>query len=113
MYEEYEILPEFSSMSLKPTIGANVIPKLVQAFKHDPDFLTEHGDVPYSIMHGSRQLPLGNYIREKVREGLDLPHDEIIYMDELTGVITTKKGMAWQRKSESNTEIQNANYARE
>lgn len=96
MYEDLEIIPEFSTMSLKPTIGANAIPKLIKLFQENPDYLTEYGDVPYSIRHGSRSLPLGNYIREKIREGLDLPHDVKVYMNDETGLISERK--IWHAK---------------
>lgn len=99
MYEELEILPEFCTQSNRPAIGHNAIEKLVKLFKQSPDYLTAYGDVPYSIMHGSRSLPLGNYLREKIREGLDLPHDIEIYMDKETGEIIEKK--IWHGKEEA------------
>lgn len=99
MYEEFDILPEFCTMSLKPTIGANVIPKLVELFEQQPEYLTQYGDVPYSINHGSRSLPLGNYIREQVRERLNLPHDTKTFMDTETGELTTRK--IWHGKEEA------------
>lgn len=91
MYEELGIVPEFSMMSLRPTIGHGAISVLVDLFKNHPEYLTEYGDVPYSINHGSRALPLGQYIREKVREGLDLPHDVAVFCDDETGEITERK----------------------
>lgn len=99
MYDEFEITPEYSTMSLKPTIGASAIPKFVELFKARPEYLTEHGDVPYSVNHGDRRLPLGEYLREKIREGLDLPHDIHTYMDEQTGEIIEKK--IWHGKEEA------------
>jgi hypothetical protein len=99
MYDEFEITPEYSTMSLRPTIGASAIPKFVELFKAKPEYLTEYGDVPYSVNHGSRALPLGNYLREKIREGLDLPHDIHTYMDEQTGKLTDKK--IWHGKEEA------------
>ena len=91
MYDEFEIVPEYSTSSLRPAIGASAIPKFVELFKAKPEYLTEYGDVPYSINHGQRKLPLGEYLREKIREGLDLPHDIHTYMDEETGELTERK----------------------
>jgi hypothetical protein len=99
MYDEYEIEPEFSTMSNRPAIAAAAIPKFVELFKAKPDYLTEHGDVPYSVNHGSRALPLGDYLREKIREGLDLPHDIHTYIDDQTGELTERK--IWHGKEEA------------
>lgn len=57
--------PEFGRMSLKPGIGAD--------FMHEVgSTLLEHGlekldDVPTSLRHGSRTMPLGRYLRRKLR----------------------------------------------
>lgn len=99
MYEEFEIIPEFSNISNRPAIGANIIPILTQHLKNNPDYLTPYGDVPFSIHHGDRQLPLGTYIREKVREGLDLPHDIKTYVNEETGELIDKK--IWHAKEDA------------
>jgi hypothetical protein len=99
MYEEFNIVPEYSSMSLKPSIGFNSVPKIAALLKAKPEYLTEHGDVPYSIMHGPRSLPLGSYLREKIREELDLPHDIETYMNEDTGELIDKK--IWHGKEEA------------
>jgi hypothetical protein len=99
MYEQFEIIPEYSTMSSKPTIGASSIPKFVNLFTKYPEYLTEYGDVPYSVYHGDRSLPLGEYLREKIREGCDLPHDVEVWMDEQTGELTEKK--IWHGKQEA------------
>lgn len=91
LWDELGIVHEYPTMSLRPAIGSAAIPKLVDFFKKNPDYLTEYGDVPYSILHGSRSLPLGDYIREKIREGLNLSHDKELYYDEQTGEILEKK----------------------
>ncbi|AZL82985.1 replication initiator protein [Apis mellifera associated microvirus 53] len=67
--------PEFSRMSLKPGIGAGAIEELTAFFKSDQGkrLLDETGDVPLALMHGGRSLPLGRYLRRKLREALSLP----------------------------------------
>ena len=80
-------------------IGSTAIPKLAAVFKANPDYLTEYGDIPYSINHGQRKLPLGDYLREKLREACDLPHDLDVYMDTETGEIIEKK--IWHGKEEA------------
>lgn len=64
--------PEFSRMSRKPGIGALNIDLLAETLfsQFGKHALTEHGDVPTSLTHGKRQLPLGRYLREKLREGI-------------------------------------------
>lgn len=59
--------PEFGRMSLKPGIGSD--------FMHDvaSSLLSLHGfeseaDVPSSLQHGTRKLPLGRYLRSRLRE---------------------------------------------
>ena len=100
MYEEMEITPEYSTMSLKPSIGCHedTIQKFAQLFKQHPEYLTEYGDVPYSVYHGDRTLPFGNFLREQIRIVCDLPHDTQTFMDEETGEITEKR--IWHGKEE-------------
>lgn len=64
--------PEFSRMSRMPGIGATAIPKLSQMLSvplglKEIDTL---GDVPTSLKHGNSQLPLGRYLRQKLRDDL-------------------------------------------
>jgi hypothetical protein len=63
-------LPEFSRMSRKPGIGALQIENIGDALftEFGKDALTEHGDVPISLTHGNKSLPLGKYLRDKLRD---------------------------------------------
>lgn len=59
--------PEFGRMSLKPGIGADFVPEIASTLlEHNLEGTLE--DVPAALQHGSRQLPLGRYIRRKLRE---------------------------------------------
>lgn len=67
--------PEFARMSLRPGIGATALDEVVDALTSEwgPDVIQLHGDVPMSLTHGSRAMPLGRYLRSKLREKLGFP----------------------------------------
>lgn len=59
--------PEFAAMSLRPGIGANFVPEIASTLMQF-NLDTTQADVPVSLRHGSRMLPLGRYMRRKIRE---------------------------------------------
>lgn len=62
---------EFTRMSLKPGIGADAMWQVASdMMKHR---LEDRGDVPFALRHGRRELPLGRYLRNKLRSYVDLP----------------------------------------
>lgn len=59
--------PEFARMSLRPGIGADFMHEVASTvLQFDLEEATQ-GDVPSSLRHGSRTLPLGRYLRRKLR----------------------------------------------
>lgn len=60
--------PEFSRMSTKPGIAHwasdNVISRLTFFDK------TSHDDIPPVLVHGAKQLPIGRYLGDKIKNGL-------------------------------------------
>lgn len=59
--------PEFSQMSRQPGVGLSALHEVAsEMLKFNLD-ITE-SDVPVTLRHGSRQLPLGRYARRKLRE---------------------------------------------
>ena len=64
--------PEFARQSNRPGIGALCIETLADTLfaKFGKNALTEHSDVPLSLTHGSRSLPLGRYLRGKLRDSV-------------------------------------------
>lgn len=108
MYEELDIYPEFARMSNRPGIGAQHVKQLAKIIEANPEALTPAGDVPISLTHGKRTLPLGRYLREKVREELNMSHDLIEAYDPYTGeIIETKKWHAKELQKEIfKTELQ-------
>lgn len=70
-------LPEFSKMSLKPGIGAPSIPDIADVLTspHGCDTMALVGDVPHALILENKQLPLGRYLRRKLREKLGFPEN--------------------------------------
>lgn len=64
--------PEFSRMSLRPGIGAPAVPDIARVL--DTPFgmgsIDASGDVPVSLQYGRSNVPLGRYLRVKLREAL-------------------------------------------
>lgn len=55
--------PEFARMSLRPGIGFNAMTEVAAAIVS-----LNLNDVPSSLRHGTRLMPLGRYLRRKLRE---------------------------------------------
>lgn len=58
--------PEFCRMSLRPGIGANALHEIASTLMQF-NLDTSQADVPSVLRHGSRELPLGRYLRRKLR----------------------------------------------
>lgn len=58
--------PEFARMSLRPGIGADAMHDVASTVLQF-DLVESQGDVPSSLRHGSRILPLGRYLRRHLR----------------------------------------------
>lgn len=67
--------PEYSRMSLKPGIGALAVTDIADALTtlDGCDALAEIGDVPHHLLLERKQIPLGKYLRSKLREKLGFP----------------------------------------
>lgn len=65
--------PEFARMSLRPGIGATALTEIVDVLttEHGCDELSLLGDVPHQLRCGKKSLPLGRYLRSKLRERLN------------------------------------------
>lgn len=59
--------PEFARMSLRPGIGLGMMDELASTLmEHKLD--EKMVDVPTTLQHGTKQFPLGRYLRRKLRE---------------------------------------------
>lgn len=96
-------IPEYAQMSLNPGIGAGVTDVLAKTIKGlpDPNLI----DVPGSLRHSKKLMPLGRYLKRKLREklGRSIDTPEYILMscgfknrDEIEKYV---KENGWQNKN--------------
>lgn len=69
--------PEFSTMSLRPGIGASAIETVATALSAEADRRNYDwlDDLPNVLRHGRRSLPLGRYLLGRLRKRLDITDD--------------------------------------
>lgn len=60
--------PEFARMSLKPGIGADFMHDVASTILQYCLYEDEQEDVPNALQHGKRMMPLGSYLKRKLRE---------------------------------------------
>lgn len=67
--------PEFSRMSNRPGIGADYMFKVADTLfsEHGASVIDQTGDVPVFLMHGGTKMPLGRYLRKKLRDAIGMP----------------------------------------
>lgn len=70
--------PEFSRMSRMPGIGATAIPTVSNMLSIPAGLasIDRSGDVPISLKHGTAEMPLGRYLRQKLRDDLGFIDNE-------------------------------------
>lgn len=68
-------LPEFHRQSNRPGIGANLMDDVASSLLYNPGVLAQLGDVPSSLRHGSTELPLGRYLKRRLRQRCGLSPD--------------------------------------
>lgn len=67
--------PEFARMSLRPGIGAGAMALLADQLHHSAglDNVALTGDVPTHLKIGKKTVPIGRYLRQKLREEMGMP----------------------------------------
>lgn len=82
--------PEFARMSLRPGIGAPAIATVGHYLesRHGWDVIESRGDVPDVLRHGRRNMPLGRYLRQRLRAALEW---ENIGEPEIASIIRAEK----------------------
>lgn len=76
--------PEFARMSRRPGIGALSILQISEAIRSHPagwPEISRKGDVPLSLRHGRKNMPLGRYLRMKLRQELGIDPEEVVDKD--------------------------------
>ncbi len=69
--------PEFARMSNRPGIGAKAMDIVGEALfnKHLIKQMKIEGDVPSSLTHGRKSIPIGHYLRQKLRDYVGMPDE--------------------------------------
>lgn len=64
--------PEFARMSLRPGIGAEFSDQMAEQLNDNAHIVDIIGDVPSSLKHGNRNLPLGRYLKRRLRKAMGM-----------------------------------------
>lgn len=77
--------PEFALMSRRPGIGFPALDNLLPLLDnpHFQDFLKIRGDVPDGLRHGSSFMPFGRFLRDKLRQMMEIEVDPDIFINQM------------------------------
>lgn len=67
--------PEFARMSNRPGLGAPAMRIIAESLRCDAGLadIRAAGDVPFQLKLGKKSIPLGRYLREKLRDEMEIP----------------------------------------
>lgn len=71
--------PEFMRCSNRPGIAALAVEDIADVLTSSAGatYISFNDDVPSSLSHGTKKLPLGRYLKKKLREKLGFPEEKI------------------------------------
>lgn len=65
--------PEFGQPSTRPAIALGAVDMIADALLSEYGYKAfQHGDIPYMLRRGDKDIPLGRYLRNKIRQAIDL-----------------------------------------
>lgn len=101
--------PEFARMSLRPGIGAGFVPVVAEALstREGSQSIAGAGDVPTVLQHGSQCLPLGRYLRRKLREEVGFAEtggQEVTRLERVLAMRADPRGVAAYLEDEAKVE---------
>lgn len=99
--------PEFARMSTRPGIGADAMDDIADLLftKAGCAELARLGDVPFILKHGGKSMPLGRYLRRKLREKVGIPEMGFdspsckSQKEELSVLLKGKENLPWRHQS--------------
>ncbi len=94
-------LPEFSFMSRKPGLGAPALDNVV-ALMSNPQFqryINIKGDVPDGLLHASKFMPFGRYLKDKLRKSLEVDYSPDSFIREIRD-----KFYVWKQENDKRNE---------
>lgn len=92
-------LKEFALMSRRPGIGysaLNDVAKLVRN-KNFCKYIDLKGDVPDGLLHGKKFLPFGRYLKDKLRQSLEVEYNSEDYFRQIRD-----KFFLWSQSTDEN-----------
>lgn len=66
-------LPEFARMSLRPAIGLTALDEIASTILEQEEYGAVYVDVPISLAFGTKEFPLGRYLRRELRRRIGRP----------------------------------------
>lgn len=109
--------PEFARMSRRPGIGSDAVAAIAESLndREGCKQIGRLGDVVASLRHGGKQMPLGRYLKDKLREALGyekgLPEGKLLeWLQEMSTVqeAAVRAGTSYRRQLVETQAILNA-----
>lgn len=91
--------PEFARMSNRPGLGAVAMSVIATSLRSDVGIaeIINSGDVPFQLKLGKKSIPLGRYLREKLRDEMEIPSE---WRERI------KQKFAWEKSFEMSSLLQ-------